>query len=83
MFYYRDGLKHTHSEKASEIQEANRVIQESIEENLKKVVEQLKKSDIPAEEHDGIIKDIRKKAQVKMLAIFNEKVKENSKPVQP
>lgn len=79
MFHYREANKKSEFKRSDELKEANRIIQESIDNNMHSIIEELKKSDIPAEEHDKIIKDIRREAQLEMIKSFNQKVKEKTK----
>lgn len=80
MFYYKEGIEKSNHSQAEQLRIANDTIQKSIEEKLVGISEKLKKSGVPDEEHDEIIKNIKRKAQIKMIGIFKEELKKKSTP---
>ena len=79
MFYYRDQMKKSDSERSKELIEANKIIQESIDRSMQDVLEELRKSEIPIEQHDEILKNVRRDVQVEAIKSFKEKLKSNTK----
>jgi hypothetical protein len=75
MFYYREGLKKVESSRADELREANKIIQDSIDNSMRGVVEELKTSGLSVEEQNEILKSVKRQAQIEAIKLFKEKVK--------
>jgi hypothetical protein len=83
MFYYRDQMKKSDSYRSRELIKANKIIQESIDRSMQDVLEELRKSEIPIEKHDEILKNVRRDVQVEAIKLFKEKLKSNTKLEKP
>ncbi len=79
MFFYKQGIEKTHSDRANQLKAANKIIQESIDNSMRDALEELQKSDIPAEEHDEIMRNVKREAQAQAMKLFKEKLK-NPRP---
>lgn len=83
MFYYRDGIQKSTSERSNELREANKIIQESIDNSMRDILEELKKSEIPIEDHAEIIKNVRRDVQIEAIRLFKEKLNGSSRIEKP
>ena len=78
MFHYKELIQLQNSDHAREITEADRVIQDAVDENMRGFLEDLKNSKIPAEKHDEIIQRVRRKLQTEAFNLFKKELKEES-----
>lgn len=75
MFYYREGLKKVESTRADELRKADKIIQDSIDDSIRAVVEELKTSGLSVEEQNAILKNVKRQAQIEAIKLFKETVK--------